>query len=141
MILHKYFLVLNIAFDTPKKGRCFQTKHSLGNMNQPRMIRGRLSKSPAFPGGTEPVVRKIFSYQVPDMVGTNASTNENHNFYNSTPNAISRGRGNYVTSFGSLCACFVDMGEPAKTQVESGLSKLFDLRGQTIDVSVQYIFS
>ena len=32
------------------------------------------------------------------------------------------------------------MGSPVKTHVENGLSKLFDFRGQTIDVSDQSIF-
>ena len=32
------------------------------------------------------------------------------------------------------------MGAPAKTQVENGISKIFDLRGQTIDVSDQAVF-
>ena len=32
------------------------------------------------------------------------------------------------------------MVAPVKTQVENGLSKLFDFRGQTIDVSYQAVF-
>ena len=32
------------------------------------------------------------------------------------------------------------MGAPVKTQVENGLRKLFNLRGQTIDVSDQAVF-
>ena len=32
------------------------------------------------------------------------------------------------------------MGAPVKIQVENGLCKLFDLRGQTIDVSDQAVF-
>ena len=40
------------------------------------------------------------------MVGTNASTNENHKFYNSTVQAISIGGGDCATNFGDLCACF-----------------------------------
>ena len=32
------------------------------------------------------------------------------------------------------------MGAPVKTQVENGLCKIFDLRGQTIDVSDQAVF-
>ena len=39
-----------------------------------------------------------------------------------------------------MCARFVDTGVPVKTQVENGLSKLFNLRGQTIDVSDPAVF-
>ena len=69
------------------------------------------------------------------MFGTNASPNENHNFYNSTVQVISRGGGYCAKNFGSLCDRFVDLADPGKIQVENGLSKLFDLQGQTIDVS------
>ena len=41
-------------------------------------------KRSAYTRGTETVVWNIYSYQVPDMVGTNASTNEKNEFYNST---------------------------------------------------------
>ena len=74
------------------------------------------------------------------MVGTNYSTNEKHKFYNSTVQAISRRGGYCITNVGALCARFVDMGAPVKTQVVNGLSKLFDLQGQTIDVSEQAVF-
>ena len=37
-------------------------------------------------------------------------------------------------------ACFVDIGALVKTQLENGLSKLFDFRGQTIYVSDQAVF-
>ena len=84
-------------------------------MNQLRMIQGRNGKSSASPGGTETIVWNICSYQVPDMVGTNASTNENHKFYNSTVQAISIGGGDCSTKVGSLCACYFDMGTPVKT--------------------------
>ena len=73
------------------------------------------------------------------MVGTNSSTNENHKFYNSTVQAISRGGGDCATKFGSLCDRFVDMGALCKTQVGNGISKLFDFQGQTIDVSGQAV--
>ena len=33
------------------------------------------------------------------------------------------------------------MGDPVKTQVENGLNKLFSLRGYTIDVSDQVVFT
>ena len=33
------------------------------------------------------------------------------------------------------------MGAPYKTQLENGLSKLFNFRGQTIDVSDQAVFT
>ena len=36
---------------------------------------------------------------------------------------------------------FVDMGAPVKTQVENGLSKLFDFRGQTINTSDQAVLT
>ena len=74
------------------------------------------------------------------MVGTNASTNEKNKFYNSTVQAISRVGGDCDTKVGSLCARFVDMGSPVKTQVENGLSELFDFQGQTIDVPYQAVF-
>ena len=35
---------------------------------------------------------------------------------------------------------FVDMVVPVKTQVENGISKIFDFRCQTIDVSDQAVF-
>ena len=69
------------------------------------------------------------------MVGTNASTNEKHKFYNSTLQAISRGCGGYATKLGAICARFVDMGALVKTHVENGLSKIFDFWVHTIDVS------
>ena len=56
--------------------------------------------------------------------------------------AISRGGGGgyCTTKVGALCDCFVDMRALVKNQVENGLSKLFDFRGQTIDVSDQFVF-
>ena len=75
------------------------------------------------------------------MVVTNDSTNEKHNFYNSTVQAISRGGGYHATSFVALCAHFVDMGSAVKTQVENGLSKIFGLRGHTIDTPDQAVFN
>ena len=54
---------------------------------------------------------------------------------------ISRGGGECATKVGALCAQFVDMGSPVKTQVENGLNKLFYFQGQTIDVSDQSIFT
>ena len=75
------------------------------------------------------------------MVGTNTSTNEKHNFYNSTVQAISRGGGDCATKVGYHCSCFVDMVAPVKTQVENGLRKISELRGQTIDVSDQTVLT
>ena len=92
-----------------KGRRCFLTKNTLRNMNQLRMSQGRTGKSSASPGGTETIVRNRYSYQVPSMVGTNASKNEKHKFYNSTVQAISRGGGYFATKVGALCANFVDM--------------------------------
>ena len=104
-------------------------------MNQLRMSRGSTGKSSASQGGTETIVWERCSYQVPEIVGKNASKNENHNFYNSTVQAISRGGGDCTTKVGAICAHFVDMRAPVKTQVGNGLSKIFNFRGQTIDVS------
>ena len=75
------------------------------------------------------------------MVRTNASTIEKHKFYNSTVQAIFRGGGERPTKVGCLCAHFVDMISPVKTQVENGLSKLFSFWGQTIDVSDQAVLT
>ena len=104
------------------------------------MSLGSTVKISAFPGGSETIVWNRCSYQVPAMVGTNDFTNENNKFYNSTVQVISIGVGNYTTNFGSMCDYFVDMGSPVKTQVEIGLSKIFDLQGHTIDVSDQAVF-
>ena len=64
---------------------CFVTRHPLKNMNQLIMIRGRTVKVSASSRGNETVVWKICSYQVPAMVGTNASTKEKHNLTCSSP--------------------------------------------------------
>ena len=53
-------------------------------MNQPRMVQGRTGNSSVSPGGAETIVWNIYSYHVPAMVGTNASANKKHKFYNST---------------------------------------------------------
>ena len=74
------------------------------------------------------------------MVGTNASTNKKHKLYNSTVQSITRGGGDWATNVGSLCDRFVDMRAPVKTKVKNGLIKIFDSRGQTIDVSEQAVF-
>ena len=73
------------------------------------MIRGRTEKISASSGGTENLVWKICSYQVPSMVGTNASTNENQKFNKSMVQAISRGGGDGATYVGALRDCFVEM--------------------------------
>ena len=104
------------------------------------MIRGRIGKSSASPGGNETIVWNGCSYQIPAMVGTNASINKNHKFYNSMVQVIWIG-GEYCTiKVRSLCARFVDIGAPVKTYVLNGLSKIFDFQGQTIDVSDQAVF-
>ena len=105
-----YYKILN------KRGY-FLTKHSLRNTNQIRMIQGRTGKISASIGGTEAIVRNRYSYQVPAMVGSNASTNEKHKFYKSTVQAISIGGGHCATKVGSMCARFVDMVAVLKTQV------------------------
>ena len=79
----------------PKRHGYFLTKNILRNKNQLRMSQGRTGKIFASLGGTETIVRNRCSYQVPEMVGTNASTYENHKFYNSTVQVISRGGGDF----------------------------------------------
>ena len=74
------------------------------------------------------------------MVGANAYTNWKHKFYNSTVQAISIVGVDCDTKVGSLCARFVDMRAPVKTQVENGLSEIFDFQVQTTDVSDQAVF-
>ena len=74
------------------------------------------------------------------MVGTNDSTNKNNRFYNSTLQAISRGGGYCAAKVGEICDRFFDMGALVKTQVENGISKLFNLHGQTVDLYDQAIF-
>ena len=91
-------------------------------------------------GGTESISWNRYSYRVPDMLGTNVSTNKKHKFYNSTVQAISRGGGDCATKVGALCTHFVEMEVREKTQVEIGSSKLFNSQGQTIDTSDQSIF-
>ena len=54
---------------------------------------------------------------------------------------IPRGGGESDTKFGDLCARFVDFGALFKTQTKNGLSKLFNLRGHTIDASDQATFN
>ena len=86
-------------------------------MNKLRMSRGRIGKSSASPGVTETIVWDICSYHVPEMIGTNYSTNKKRKFYNSTVQAISRGGGDCATKAGALYTSFSDMGSPVKTQV------------------------
>ena len=76
-------------------------------MNQLRMSQGRTEKSSVYFGGTETVVWNICLYQVPEMMGTNITTNEKHKFYNSTVQDISRGGGDCNTKVGSLCDIFL----------------------------------
>ena len=40
-----------------------------------------------------------------------------------------------------MCDCFIVMGAPVKNQVENGLIKIFDFRGQTIYVSTKSFFT
>ena len=75
------------------------------------------------------------------MFGVNTSTNKNHKLYNSTVQTISRGVGDCATKSGDLCNWFVEMGELVKTQVENRLNKIFDFRGQTLDMSDQAVFA
>ena len=110
-------------------------------MDQHIMSQGRTVKSSGCPGGTETIVWNVYSYLVPAMVGTNASTNEKHKFYNSTVQAISRGGEDLYAKFGALCACFVDKVSPVKTQVGNGLIKLLYFRYQTINMYKQDVFA
>ena len=80
MSLHDYFLVLDLGFETLKKSGCFLTKKPLKSMNQIRIISGRIEKISASPGGKETIVCNRYSYQVPAMFGSNASTNKKHKF-------------------------------------------------------------
>ena len=75
-------------YKIPKRHEYLLTKHILRNINQLSIIQGINGKSSSSPGGIETIVWKIYSYKVPDMARTNASTNENHKFYNSTLQAI-----------------------------------------------------
>ena len=99
-----------------KRCGCFLTKHSLRNMNQLRMIQGSAGKISSYTGGTETVLPNRCSYQVSVMVGTNDYTNENHKFYKSTVQAISRGGGYCDTKVVSLCDHFFDMVSLVKSQ-------------------------
>ena len=93
-------------FKILKRRSCFLTKHSLRNMNQLIISRGRAGKISDSSVGNEIVVRNRSSYQVPEMFETKASTNENHKCYNSMVQAISRGWGDFSTKVGALCACY-----------------------------------
>ena len=75
------------------------------------------------------------------MVGTSASTKKKQKFYNSTEQDISREGGDCATNFGYLLSRCFYMVYLVKTHVENGLSKLFDLRGQTIDMSDRDVFT
>ena len=108
-------------------------------MNQIIMSRGTTGKIATSPGGTETIVWNRFSYQVIEMVGTNTSTNEKNNFYNSTVRVISIGVGDCTTKFGALCANVLDMVSLVKIQAVNSLSKIFNIQGHTIDVSDQAI--
>ena len=89
-----------------KKSVCFLTKHSLRNTNQIRMSLARIGKSLASYGITETVLWDRYLHQVPEMVGTIASTNEKHNFYNSMGLLLLLRGGDCATKDISQCACF-----------------------------------
>ena len=63
------------------------------------------------------------------MVGKNVSTNKMQKLYNSTVEGISISGGDCATKVGSLFSLLVDMGALVKTQVENGISKIFDFLG------------
>ena len=73
------------------------------------MILGMTGKFSASSGGTETLLRNRCFYQIPDVVGTNYSTNKKHTFYNEKVQKISRGGGKFPTKVGALCAHFVDI--------------------------------
>ena len=75
------------------------------------------------------------------MVGTNASTNENHKLYNSKVQDISIWGGECSKTVVSLCAHFVDTVAPVKIKAENGISKSLDFWGKTIDVYDQEVFT
>ena len=118
-ILQSTILQTQISQNMEEK-RVFPHNTPLRNMNQLRIIRGRTGRSSVSFEGTETVVRNRCSYHVPVMAGTNASTNENHTFYNSKVQTISRGGGDCSTKVGDLYAWFVNMGPPVKNEVEMG---------------------
>ena len=78
-------------------------------MNQLRMIQGRTGKISASNECAEKIVRNRCPNQVPVMVITNVYTNKNHEFYNSTMQANSRGGVDYATKVGDVCSRFVEM--------------------------------
>ena len=82
------------------------------------MSQGRTEKVSIYYQVTETVVCNRCLYKVPEMVGTNAYTNENHKFYNSMVPFIPRGGGDSTTKVGTLCACFVDMVSPEKSCIK-----------------------
>ena len=49
--------------------------------------------------------------------------------------------GECTIKVGALCARFVEMVSPVKTQVENGLIDLLGFLGQTIDMSDQVVFT
>ena len=75
-------------------------------MNQLGMSQGRTGKRSASLGGTKTIVWNRSSFQVPEMIEINASTNVKHKFYNSTVHVISIGGGDCATKFGAFCTRF-----------------------------------
>ena len=73
------------------------------------------------------------------MVGINASTNEIIG-YKTKHFRPFQDKEKTAPQRLEPCTPFFDMGAPFKTQVENGISKLFDFWSQTIDVSDQAIF-
>ena len=57
------------------------------------------------------------------MVGTNASTNKNHKFYNSMVYTILRIGGDFATKFGALCVLFFVIVFPVKTLLASHIDR------------------
>ena len=96
-------------------------------MNQLIMVRGRTGKITVSPSRTEAVVCNRCEYQFPEIVGSDISTNNNCIFHISTVIVVSIVVGDCIKKIGSLCAYFVDMVSLVKTQVENGMSRLFNL--------------
>ena len=122
-----------------KRSGHYLTKQTIINTNQTRIIQGNIAIIAAFHRGTETVVWNRCSYQVPDMVETNDSTKEQHNFYNSMVQEISIGGGDCDKKVVALCTRFFHGTPDRKTRVENGLDHIFYFWGQKIDVYDQAV--
>ena len=99
------------------------------------MSQGRTGKGSSPSEGTETIARNSCSYQAPSMVGTNVSTKKITSSTTQQCSSFQDEKKTVPKKVGAICACFVGKGDLIKTQVENGLIKIFNLRGQTLDVS------